>query len=622
MDKGRYESDSNVFTRRSALIMGAQAGVMGLLLGRLYQLQVAQADKYETLAEANRVNVRPVAAARGRILDRAGRVLAANDRKLMVDIIPEQADDIEQTIENLVILLELSEAQRRDIEYRIRRSPPFRAVTVAKNIDWQKFARLNLQLPFLRGVFARVGEQRIYHYGEDTAHLIGYVGAKTRADLREYGNISADAVGRTGIEKLYEVELRGKAGLRRLEVNAFGRTVRELASDNSRPGRDITLTLHAPLQSFSRKSLRGHSGSLVVMDVQNGDILAMISTPSFDPNKMIRGIDERDWNNMLGHERKPLMNKALRGLYAPGSTFKMLVMLAALENGVIDESFTVNCTGQFDYGNEVYHCWRPEGHGQLGLVQAVAQSCDSFFYELALRTGIDNLEKMAKKFGLGALTGLQVRGEKTGIVPSRDWKRANYETAWRSGETVITGIGQGYLLATPLQLTCMIAALANGGRKITPRVTHMVPAVPPQNLGLSPKNMELIKNALYAVVNQPDGTAYSSSLLIKGARMAGKTGTVQVRRISLAEREAGIIPNEELDWHLRDHSLFVGYAPHNKPRYAIAVVVEHGGGGAQVAAPIARDVMVQLLRNPPAILPEDDEAHVEVSPQQDAGGAG
>ena len=615
MDKRKYESDSKVFTRRSALIFGAQAGVMSILLGRLYQLQIAQADKYETLSEANRVNLRPVAAARGRILDRTGRVLAENDRNLMVDLVPEEAGDIDQAIENLAILLELSVGQKRDLARRVRRSPPFRAVTVAKNVEWQKFARLNLELPFLRGVFPRVGEQRIYRYSGDIAHLIGYVGAKTRADLREYGNVAADSVGRSGIEKLYENALRGEAGLQRLEVNAFGRTVRELASNSGQAGDDITLTIDASLQVFARQAMREHSGSVVVMDVQNGDILAMVSTPSFDPNKMIRGIDERDWNIMLGHERKPLMNKALRGLYPPGSTFKMVTLLAALENGVVDENFKVNCTGRYRYGREYYHCWRPKGHGVVGLVQAIEQSCDVFFYELAVKVGIDNLENMAKKFGLGAVTGLQMGGEKTGIVPGRDWKRANYETAWRSGETVITGIGQGYLLATPLQLTCMIAALANGGRKITPRVTHLSPPVPPQDLGLSAKNLALVNKALYGVVNRRKGTAYSASLLINGGRMAGKTGTVQVRRISLAEREAGIIPDKDLHWHLRDHALFVGYAPYKNPRYAIAVVVEHGGSGSRVAAPIARDVMVQLLRNPPPALRENNISTAKIAPQ-------
>lgn len=620
MKNRKFESEETVFSRRSVVVGGVQASALTLLLGRLYQLQVAQAEKYETLAEANRVSVRPVAAPRGRIIDRAGMVLAENDRKLIVELVPEEAGDLNQTIDNLAVLLELNDRQRREIERRVRRKPKFQAVTIAENVEWEKFARLNLQLPFLNGVYPRVGEQRVYRYGADVAHLLGYVGAKTRDDLQQYGNIAADTVGRSGIEKHFEAALRGEAGVRRLEVNAYGRTVRELAYDPGQNGDDIKLTLDAKLQSFATARLEGHSGSIVIMDVENGDLLAMASTPSFDPNKFSLGIDARSWNTMLSHERKPLVNKALRGLYAPGSTFKMLVALAALENNIVDKNFKVTCTGRYHFANETYHCWRYDGHGETNLIQAIEQSCDSYFYDLALRTGIDNIQAMAEKFGLGQVTGLDLGGEKRGIVPGRDWKRANYETSWRSGETAITGIGQGYLLTTPLQLACMTATLANGGKRVIPRVTRN--GTPPEvvDIGLDPDNLKLIQRALYAAVNAPDGTAYASSLLVNGARMSGKTGTVQVRRISKAEREEGVIPNHKLDWHLRDHSLFTGYAPHNNPRYAIAVVVEHGGGGAKVAAPIARDVMVNLLSNPPVGW-EDmvDEAQATAKPQGEAG---
>jgi penicillin-binding protein 2 len=323
----------------------------------------------------------------------------------------------------------------------------------------------------------------------------------------------------------------------------------------------------------------------------------MISAPSFDLNMLSRGIDVSEWEKLVDHERKPLVNKATRGLYAPGSTFKMLVALAALEDKLIDPEEQIECTGVFGFANEEFHCWRREGHGPVNMVDALERSCDTYFYELALRIGINRIEAVAKRFGFGELTGIDLDGEKGGTVPGRDWKRANYDTGWRSGETIITAIGQGYLLTTPLQLAVMTASLANGGKLVTPRITRTTEAVlPATELAIKPEHLAVVQRGMYRAVNRPNGTAYGSSLLIDGARMSGKTGTVQVRRISKDERLKGVTPNSKLDWHLRDHSLFVGYVPHNKPRYAVSVVIEHGGGGAQVAAPIARDIMVQLLQ--------------------------
>ena len=333
------------------------------------------------------------------------------------------------------------------------------------------------------------------------------------------------------------------------------------------------------------------------MDIHSGELVTMISAPSFDLNMLSRGIDVSEWEKLVDHERKPLVNKATRGLYAPGSTFKMLVALAALEDKLIDPEEKIECTGVFGFANEEFHCWRSEGHGPVNMVDALERSCDTYFYELALRIGINRIEAVAKRFGFGELTGIDLDGEKGGTVPGRDWKRANYDTGWRSGETIITAIGQGYLLTTPLQLAVMTASLANGGKLVTPRITRATEAVlPATELGIKPEHLAVVQRGMYRAVNRPNGTAYGSSLLIDGARMSGKTGTVQVRRISKDERLNGVTPNSKLDWHLRDHSLFVGYVPHNKPRYAVSVVIEHGGGGAQVAAPIARDIMVQLLR--------------------------
>ena len=358
------------------------------------------------------------------------------------------------------------------------------------------------------------------------------------------------------------------------------------------------MSIDLDLQNFAAQRLNGHSGSAMVMDIHNGEMVAMVSSPSFDLNKLSRGIEVEEWERLIDHERKPLVNKAIRGLYAPGSTFKMLVALAALEEKLIDPEEKISCSGVYKFAREEFHCWTTDGHGPVNMIDALERSCDTYFYDLALRVGIDRIEAMAQRFGFGKLTGINLDGEKSGTVPGRDWKRANYDTGWRTGETIITAIGQGYLLATPLQLAVMTAALANGGKLVKPRITKAGDADEPvAELGLKPENMAVVQRGMYRSVNWPDGTAYASSLLIDGARMSGKTGTVQVRRISKDERLNGVIPNSKLDWHLRDHSLFVGYVPHNNPRFAVSVVIEHGGGGAQVAAPIARDIMVQLMNN-------------------------
>lgn len=594
-------TEEAVFSRRRLLFGIAQFGVFGLLVGRLYYLQIMRSDLYATLAEDNRVDVQPLAPPRGRILDRIGRPLADNDRNLQVELIPEQVPDMAETLKQLAAILDLSSGQQRKIMRAISRGPAFRAVPIAENLDWARFARVNLQLPFLPGVQPLVGERRAYRYGAVTAHTVGYVGAKTKRDLERMGDTPSAYVGRNGLERVFESDLRGAAGVRRVEVNAYGRTVRELMRENGTPGRDLHVTLDVDLQVYAAKRLAKYSGSAVVMDVKSGEVLALVSSPAFDPNVLSRGADIDSWERMRDDDFKPLLNKAIGGLYAPGSTFKMIVALAALQAGVVKPDEEMFCGGDYTLGKEKFHCWLPEGHGSVAMADAIARSCDVYFYEIARRTGIDNIEKMARRFGFGRQTGIELPAEKSGVVPGRDWKRSNLDAGWRSGETIITGIGQGYLLTTPLQMAAMTATLANGGRRITPTLVkppETAPTVAFLNT-FEARHIDLVKRGMYRAVNRPEGTAYASSLLVGGARLCGKTATVQVRRISLAEREAGITPNHELERHLRDHSLFVGYAPHDTPRYAISVAIEHGGSGSAVAAPIARDIMVKLLRRKP-----------------------
>ena len=592
-----YDTEGRDFSRRLLLLGGLQGGLFAVLAGRLQFLQIARSDVYATLAEANRVNISQTSAMRGRITDRYGKLLADNDRNFQIRMVPERVRDIDATLNDLAQILQLRQADVFEIKRKISRGPSFKPVVILEDLSWDDFSRFNLDLPYLSGVEPVVGQKRVYPDAHSVAHLVGFVGAKTREDLQRVGDIVGDNVGRSGVERDFERDLRGTPGVRHVEVNALGRTVRELQSDPGKKGRDLSLSIDLDLQKFSSERLKGHSGSVVVMDIHSGELVTMISAPSFDLNMLSRGIDVSEWEKLVDHERKPLVDKATRGLYAPGSTFKMLVALAALEDKLIDPEEQIECTGVFGFANEEFHCWRREGHGPVNMVDALERSCDTYFYELALRIGINRIEAVAKRFGFGELTGIDLDGEKGGTVPGRDWKRANYDTGWRSGETIITAIGQGYLLTTPLQLAVMTASLANGGKLVTPRITRTTEAVlPATELAIKPEHLAVIQRGMYRAVNRPNGTAYGSSLLIDGARMSGKTGTVQVRRISKDERLKGVTPNSELDWHLRDHSLFVGYVPHNKPRYAVSVVIEHGGGGAQVAAPIARDIMVQLLR--------------------------
>ncbi len=590
--KRRKEGRGEVFSRR-ALIMGAgQLALTGVLVGRLQYLQLSQADKYATLAEDNRVNYEPLAVSRGRIVDRFGVELASNDQNFMVSVVPEQVEDIDRVLSHLQSILGFSDQYSAETRKLLTKAPKFLPFTIADNVSWEAFAKVNLNVPFLPGVQAVVGEKRSYELAEQAAHVIGYVGSSRNREGRAQ---SSYFKGRAGLELAFEDNLKGEAGNRRVEVNALGRIVRELERRDGNRGDDLSLSIDAEIQKTSTQVLGDHSGSIVVMDAQSGDLYALASTPSFDPNQLSSGIDEKSWNELLQDDHKPLMNKALAGLYAPGSTFKMIVALAALEAGVVPRDHDLECTGVYHFGGQDFHCWEKDGHGVVGFDTAIARSCDVFFYDLALKTGIDAISAMARRFGLGRKTGIEVPGEKAGVMPDRDWKRANYAVGWQPGETVITGIGQGYILTTPIQLAAMTAALANGLHLPSPRTVMGSESEGSQELGLDPEHIALVQSGMINVVNDRRGTAVRSSINIGGMKMAGKTGTVQVRRISKEEREEGIVKNEDLPWALRDHALFVGYAPLDNPRFVVATVVEHGGGGSSVAAPLSARVMKTAL---------------------------
>lgn len=598
-----------VFSRRAALLAGAQ-GLLGLTLaGRLYYLGVVEADQYEMLAEENRISIRLLAPRRGEILDRFGELLAGNRQDYRVFLIPEQARDIHETLARLGRIIEVSERDRQRIERQVARQRKFLPVTVVEGLDWGSFARINVETPDLPGIQPDSGLSRWYPDGGAASLPVGYVGAPAEEELDGDPLLTLPGfrLGKRGIERSLDRALRGKAGSSRVEVNAYGRVIRELARSEGEPGEEVVLTLDAALQRSVTGRLGEESAGVVVLDVETGEIYVHASTPGYDPNAFNFGISRENWQALLKDPRKPLIDKAIQGQYPPGSVFKMVVALAALHEGVADAGTTHYCNGRHRLGDNVWHCWKRQGHGRMDVVEALAQSCDVFFYRVAHELGIERIADWARRFGFGETFGIGVAGESAGLVPTPGWKRAATGEPWVGGETLNVGIGQGALLATPLQLAAMTARIANGGRAVLPRLVRSVggearTAVADwPSLDLDPQWLALVHRGMEKVLER-GGTAFASRLDVDGRKMAGKTGTAQVRRITQAHRDSRI-EQSELPWRERHHAWFVAYAPVDTPRYAACVLVEHGGGGGGVAAPIARDIMAEVLRRDPAARP-------------------
>ncbi len=599
-DKSRYAS----FTRRSLGMTGGMAVVFSVLAGRLYQLQILNGSEYKTEAEDNRVNIRLLAPPRGRILDRFGVELANNRRNYRVLLVSEQATNgVAAALEEISRVIQLTDAQKKRVLHDIAMNKKFVPVPVAENLSWEEFARINMHLPYLSGVQPDVGQTRDYPYGTELSHVLGYVAAVSPDDKKNSDDPLLDLpgfrIGKRGIEKAFDTQVRGKAGDSRVEVNAYGRVIRELSRDPGVPGEDVWLTIDRELQSFTDQRLGAESAACVVLDAQTGDVLALSSTPGYDPNLFNVGISPDQWKALTTDDHKPLMNKALSGAYPPGSTFKPAMALAAVQNGLSD--LHVVCTGALTIGNHQFHCWKRGGHGSVDLKRGIAQSCDVFFYEVARRLGIDKMEAAARALGLGAQTGIEIPGENSGFIPSAAWKEARYGIPWQMGETLVTGIGQGYVLTTPLQLATMAARIASG-RAVTPRVAHTIgtigePRPLPDPLPFSDEAFAAVREGMNAVCNE-GGTASRWRIVEPGMEMAGKTGTAQVRVITKEERAHGVRGDASLPWNLRDHGLFVCFAPVAAPRYACACIVEHGAlGHPQVQ--IAHDVMLFAQKRDP-----------------------
>ncbi|HKY18207.1 MAG TPA: penicillin-binding protein 2 [Rhizomicrobium sp.] len=594
-DKSRYAT----FTRRSVGMGAGMTAVFAVLAGRLYQLQIRDGDQYLLEAEDNRVSERLIVPPRGRIMDRYGAELANSRRNYRVLLVREQAPDgVEKALDAIGKVILLTDQQRKKVLHDLAINKKFVPVPVAENISWEEFSRVNLHLPYLPGVQCDVGEARDYPFGKELAHVLGYVASVSPKDMEldedPLMNLPDMRIGKRGVEKQFEKEIRGRAGASRVEVNAYGRVIRELGQDPGKAGEDVYLTLDRAVQGLADKALEGQSAALVVMDVNNGDVLAMSSTPGFDPNLFNVGLTGAQWRDLTTNDHKPLLNKFMGGTYPPGSTFKTAVALAAIEAGIATPDYHVSCSGVYNFGGHAFHCWRRQGHGTVDVVAAIQRSCDVFFYETSRRLGIDRIEEAARKLGLGAPTGIELPGERSGLVPSRAWKQKTYKSAWQQGDTLSVGIGQGYITVTPLQL-CQQAARIASGKAVSPRLVHSVggrvmPRAEFAKLDFSDSALEIVRLGMNKVVNEPGGTAYLERIPVPGLEMAGKTGTAQVRVYTREERLRGLSKNASLDWKLRDHGLFIGYGPVIDPKYAIVCVVEHGSDGhPQVKA--ARDAM-------------------------------
>ncbi|HET7086947.1 MAG TPA: penicillin-binding protein 2 [Rhizomicrobium sp.] len=608
-DKSRYAT----FTRRSVGMGGAMTAVFAVLGGRLYQLQIRDGAQYLTEAEDNRVSERLIAPPRGRIMDRFGVELANSRRNYRVLLVSENATQgVPEALDAIGKVVLLGDQQKKKILHDIAINKKFVPVPVAENLSWEEFSRVNLHLPYLPGIQCDVGETRDYPFGKELVHILGYV-ASVSPQEQEHDDdplmsMPGMRIGKRGIEKQYDKAIRGHAGGSRVEVNATGRIIRELGKDAGGPGEDVYLTIDRQVQALADQKLGGESAAMVVMDVNNGDIIALSSTPGFDPNWFNVGLSGQQWHDLTTDDHKPLLNKVTSGIYPPGSTFKTAVALAAIESGLATPDYHVNCGGRITVGNHTFNCWAwttyHRGHGSLDVEGGIKNSCDVFFYETARKLGIDAIEQAARKLGLGSVTGIELPGEHSGLIPSRAWKQKTYKQPWQPGDTLSVGIGQGYVTVTPLQLVQQAARLASG-KAVSPRLVHSVggkavPRTEPAKLDFTDDALARVRNGMNRVMNEGGGTAYNWRITEPGFEMAGKTGTAQVRAYTNEEHARGITKNSALDWKLRDHAMFIGYAPVNDPKYAIVSIIEHGAVPSHPHVAMARDVLLFCQQRDPS----------------------
>ncbi len=596
----------NSLNRRMFILATAKVIILGGIVSRLFFLQVKENKKYLTLSDKNRIREWKLPPIRGEFIDYFGNTIAGNFEAYQLHIIPEEVEDFRYVIYRVKELLELSEKQFKKILKKKNEIKPWETLIVADNLSWEKFSKINNHLYDLNGVKPVISISRDYPYKENFTHVLGYVSQANENDILTNEDIKEKfvpglKVGKTGLERSFEEKLIGSNSVERYEVNAYGRRISQLAFQKGDKGETIKLTIDTKIQQLTNELLKEKAGSICVMDIYTGAIIAMHSSPSFDPNSFVFGISQDEWQLIRNNPMKPLVNKSLSGNYSPGSTIKPIVALSALENEIISKDFTVQCKGHKNplelYG-QTYHCWKKEGHGFVNLREAMKQSCDTYFYEVARRLGVDRLSVTAKKFGLGQKVFENIfDNEKKGLIPNTEWKKNALGRNWVLGETIITGIGQGFIQTTPIQLCLMTAQIANGGYKIYPRIVandenkYEDKFMP---LYKNSRNIKIVQDAMFSSTNEPRGTSYRSRLNDPKYQFAGKTGTSQVKKITERDRELDLktfqIPYEE-----RDHALFIAFGPYKNPRYALSIIIEHGGSGGTVAAPLAKELFKMIV---------------------------
>jgi len=623
--------------RRMFIMGAAKIIIFAGIIARLFSLQITENKKYLTLSDKNRLREWRLPPVRGEFIDYFGNTVAGNLKVYQLHVIPEQVENFKYLMSRLKQILNLSNKEFKKIIKNKKSQKSWETLIVSKNLSWEQFTKVNFFLHDLTGAKPFLSVSRNYPFKENYTHILGYVGEASKEDVLQNEVIKNSLVpglkvGKTGLEKSYENDLIGTSGIQRYEVNAYGKRIHQIDHDAGVKGKTIKLTIDTEVQKLCNELLVGKAGSISVMDIYTGEIVAMHSSPSFDPNLFLFGISQDDWQLIRNNPLKPLVNKTLSGLYSPGSTIKPIVALSALENKVVGPNFKVNCTGKIEMYGQTYHCWKKKGHGVVNLKNAMKQSCDTYFYEVARKLGVDRLKITAMKFGLGEKVLNETFSiEKKGLVPNTEWKKNNLGKGWVLGETLITGIGQGYIQTTPLQLCLMTAQLANGGYKIYPKIKvndnedtleeikylirknfesareikdgleeaseqllSFIKEKKHEPLYRDPKNIKLILEAMFASTNEIRGTSYSSRIKNPKYQFAGKTGTSQVKRITARDRELDLktidIPYDE-----RDHALYIAFGPYKNPRYALSIVVEHGGSGSSTAAPMAKKLFKLII---------------------------
>jgi penicillin-binding protein 2 len=603
----RDNKDRSAFTRRALLIGAAQLGVFGAIGAKLYNLQVAQHGKYALLAQQNSISERLVAPERGLITDRFGVILAGNQQHWRALFMQALAPDPQAVLENFYRLVSLSDDEKARVTADLADRPGYIPVLLKDYLDWPDMAAIEVNTPDLPGVIVEVGSSRVYPFGPGLAHALGYVARPNEREAQADTVLALPGmrIGRTGAEAAQDLALRGAPGFVQTETNVHGEIVREVAHDSGTPGQTVALGIDSGLQALAVQRLGDNAGAAVVLDANTGEILAMASNPSFDPALFDKGVPAATWAEWMADPKDPLQNKATAGLFAPGSTFKPTVALAAMKCGALTADTVLTCTGSFTLGDHIFWCDNHVAHGSITVTTALQVSCDVFFYQVALMVGIDRMAEMATQLGLGTDLGVDLPHASTGLVPTLDWARSR-GIHWAEGSTVVQGIGQGYTQLTPLALATMIARVASGvavGPHIARRIGGDLQNGSDPNdwlpLDIDDRHLAVIRQGLFEVVNTPSGTAYASRLNIPNVQMAGKTGTAQVHNNTAAEKQKNF-NDLTMAWADRPNALFVGFAPYDSPRYAVAVVVEHGNFGAQAAAPIARDLMTYAILNDPA----------------------